>query len=119
MRPLSVDRYLAWRFHLRKSNCWHIVRAGWLELTGNDIGDRTPATITAATLNRTFDVDVPTFRKLADPISPCIVLMVQRGAVPHVGLYYRGRVLQMTMRGASYMPLGPATAGYRVEFYAP
>jgi hypothetical protein len=117
---LTVDRYLAMRFHLVRSNCWRPVREGWLELTGFDLGDRTPESLSAAALIGRFDSDVPQFRRLDQPVDPSIVLMRAPSAVPHVGLFHRGRVLQLDARGASFLPLESATAGWpSVEFYAP
>lgn len=118
MSALNVDHYLAWRFDLVKRNCWHLTQAAWLDLTGNDLGDRTPDRITAATLSGRFDTDVPEFTRLPAAADPCIVLMRAPGSVPHVGVFYRGRVLQMTSGGASFLPLPVATRGYpSVEFY--
>lgn len=115
---LSVDLYLARKFDLARQNCWHLVRDAWLEMTGVDLGDRTPARITAAALCGRFDSDVPAFRQLPGPQDPCIVLMRSPGAVPHVGIYHKRRILQMTQRGASFVPLESATSGYRdVGFY--
>jgi len=115
---LEVDRYLTRRFDLARSNCWHMLRDAWLELTGRDLGDRTPERITSAALIGRFDSDVPSFQRLQRPVDPCIVLMRAPGAVPHVGLYHRRRVLQMKSTGASFVPLEVATAGFSdVGFY--
>ncbi len=113
----SVDRYLARRFDLANQNCWHLVRDAWLELTHVDLGDRTPAQITKAALIGRFDTDVPGFRRLPGPESPSIVLMIRRGAVPHVGIFYKRRILQMAISGPSYLPIGPATAGFHEVGY--
>lgn len=115
---LEVDRYLAWRFDLARCNCWHLARAAWLELTGRDLGDRTPDRISTAALLGRFDSDVPAFTRLPGPADPCLVLMRHAGAVPHVGVYYRRKVLQMRQRGPSYVALAEASAGFsQVEFY--
>ena len=120
MGRLSVDRYLAWRFHIVRCNCWAPVRAGWLELTGVDLGELTPADISTDALKARFDSQRPRFRLLERPADPSIVLMMTPGMIPHVGLYHRRKVLQMTEGGGSYMPLATATAGWRkVEFYIP
>ncbi len=100
------------------SNCWHLARDAWLELTGVDVGDRTPGRPTADALMHVFDTDVPAFEKLDGPADPSLVLMRRRGVVPHVGVYYRGRILQITPGGASYVAPKIATMGFEtVEYY--
>ena len=117
---LNVDAYLARRFHLVRQNCWHVLRDGWLELTGDDLGDRTPEHLSHAALVGRFASDVPVFQKLAGPAEPSIVLMCKPGLVPHVGLYWKRKVLQMAKSGPSYLTLPMATAGYDdVGFYVP
>ncbi len=117
---LDIDAYLAWRFHLAKRNCWHMVRAAWRDLTGVDLGDLTPATISASALAGAVGASEAAFSLLISPTDPCIVLMQNPGASPHVGLYYRGKVLQVSSSGASYCPLRLATMGYKeVRFYRP
>lgn len=116
---LDVDSYLARRFNLVRQNCWHVLRDAWLELTGVDLGDRTPEHLSHAALVGRFASDVPAFLELKAPAEPCIVLMRQSGQVPHVGLYWKRRVLQMAKAGPSYLPLHMATVGYEVGFYVP
>ena len=117
---LNVDAYLARRFNLARQNCWHVLRDAWLELTGVDLGDRTPDRISTAALVGRFTSDVPAFQKLEAPAEPSIVLMRHPGLVPHVGLHWRRKVLQMASHGPSYLPLHMATAGYPdVGFYVP
>lgn len=115
---LAVDSYLVRRFDRATQNCWHVARDAWLELTGVDLGDRTPAELTARALIARFDSDVPAFKRLPGPTDPCLVLMRRAGVVPHVGVYYRRRVLQMQVRGPSYVPLADACRGFGPpEFY--
>ncbi len=114
----STDRYMAWLFDLERCNCWHLARAAWLDLTGRDIGDRTPETITRAALIGRFATDVPTFVKLPGPQEPSLALFTRDRGVPHVGVWVRGRILQMTHSGPSYTPLATAKIGFdQVEFY--
>lgn len=118
MGRLDVDSYLAWRFDRERRHCWHLARAAWLELTGQDIGAGEPEGTAYATLACKFAAGAPGFRALDRPSDPCLVLMRRPRVVPHVGVYYRGRVLQLRERGASYMALGPATAGFQeIGFY--
>ncbi len=117
---LRLEPYLSRRFDMATQNCWHMLRDAWSELTGEDIGDRTPERITRAALIGRFDTDVPEFERLAAPCDPCIVLMRSAGVVPHVGLLWRRKVLQMTHAGPSYVPLGMATMGHdEVSFHIP
>ena len=115
---LEVDRYLARRFHHIRQNCWHMTRDAWLELTGEDIAIGDTEQQTYAALSARYCAGAAERKRLEGPADPCLVLMRSPGAVPHVGVYYLARVLQMTARGASYVGLEAATAGFRdVEFY--
>jgi hypothetical protein len=114
----TASRYLDRRFHLQRYNCWHFTREVWLDLTGEDLGDRTPESLTRAALLGRFDADVPTFVLLDGPQEPCLVLMRRAGDVPHVGVYTGGRVLQITRDGPTNMPILQACSGYdSAEFY--
>lgn len=116
---IDIDSYLARRFNIWDYNCWHLVRDAWRDITGRDIGDRTPAVITKAALRDTFTTDVPTFTSHDKPVEPCIVLMQNPPAVPHVGIYTGGKVLQITEKGVSYLPIAQACAGYgKIGFYS-
>lgn len=115
---MNVDGYLARTFHIKRSNCWHLVRDAWHELTGVDLGDRTPEQPSVVSLIGRFDSDVPAFTQLPGPADPSIVLMTRRGVIPHVGVFLRGRVLQMTSSGASFTPPALACVGFdQVRYY--
>lgn len=114
---IDVDKYLSWSFHLAERNCWHMLRAAWLDLTGQDLGDRTPELITKSALLGRFETDVPAFRLLDGPEDPSIVLMTRRGVVPHVGAFFGGRILQVTPAGASYLPPAQACVGFELVRY--
>jgi hypothetical protein len=52
------------------------------------------------------------------PVDPCIVLMLRKRLEPHIGIYYRGRVLHLNRQGAQYADFGHVTAPYTtVQFY--
>jgi hypothetical protein len=105
-------------FDIKRYNCWDYAREQWFVLTGRDIGQRTPEVLTRAALLSRFDSDVPTFRELERPAEPCLVLFEQAGAVPHVGVFTRGRVRQLRPGGACALPLRESSVGYqRVRFF--
>lgn len=101
------------RFDLESFNCWDYVRERWLSLTGRDLGRRTPQVITKEALLGRFRDGAAEFTEIARPEGPCIVLMEQRSAVPHVGVYVRGKVEQLRAGGVSRLPLRAAIAGYQ------
>lgn len=96
-----------------------MLREAWLDVTGHDIGDRTPHPATVTAMRARFEAEESHFTALATPATPCIVLMRQRRAVPHVGLFWRGRVLHMRPAGVRYERLVDATRGFgQVSFHA-
>lgn len=114
---ISIDKYMTRRVGPTE-NCWHIVRDVWLDATGKDIGDRTPERMTKAALIGRFDSEVPTFTKLDRPADPSIVLMRSPLRVPHVGIFVRGGILQMTGKSYSFSKPEIATIGWaEVGYY--
>ena len=122
MRPVHSDAYMARRFDVRSSNCWHLVRDVWREATGIDLGDLTPAQTDTESLHGAARaaVDGPQFERLSRPRSPCIVLMRRRAEMPHVGVLLRLRVLHLTPDGARHQWLSDVAREWEsVEFYVP
>ena len=115
------NHYLGRRFDLARQNCWHVARDAWMDLTGRDLGDRTPERLSRAALTGRFDHDVPAgFELLPGPAEPCLVLMTRPSEVPHVGVFTRGRILQMQPGGVTFLPVGRATVGFvEVGYYRP
>lgn len=106
-------QYLDRRFSLQDYNCWDFTREVWLDLTGRDLGRRTPEVMTKDALLGRFRDGQLEFTEIAAPREPCLVLMEQRGAVPHVGVFTRGGLLQLRSTGVSHLPLSSACLGYR------
>lgn len=118
MIGLDVDRYLSMTFSRETYNCWDMLREAWREATGQDIGDRTPHPATATEMRRRFEEQERDFVRIEAPVTPCIVLMRQGLAIPHVGLYWYRRVLHMRPNGPRYERLSDAIMGFRkVSFH--
>lgn len=110
------------RFDLKRSNCWHLVRDVWRDMTGQDLGDLTPARVHRGALNSAVDAaaDGPGFQALDAPRERCLVLLRRRKDMPHVGVLLRGKLLHMTPEGVRHEPLAYAALGFSVvEFYVP
>jgi len=116
---VSLDQFLDRRFHIRRYNCWHHARDVWLHLTGQDLGDLTPADISGSALAAAVGRQAPAFVRLPGPADPCLVLMLRARDVPHIGVYTGGRVHQIAATGVTFLPLAEARAGYHdVRFYS-
>lgn len=114
---MNIDAYLM-RRPAPGENCWHAVQMIWLDLTGEDLGDRTPERIAKEALLQRFDTDVRGFTDQGGPVDPSIALMRSPGVVPHVGVYMRGKVLQLWGGRYSFLSLSLARAGWNeVRFY--
>lgn len=114
----SLDPFLK-RRHRPDYKCLHWVRDVWLEMTGEDIGPRFEALLSAhsgATPMKPSDLKA--FERLPAPVSPCLVLMRRPRTEPHIGIYLDGRIAHMTERGAYFQVPAVATLPYRdVTFY--
>lgn len=113
----TVDTYLGKRFDIVKYNCWDFVREVWLELTGKDVGCRTPEPATPLAMRRRFDKEESEFTRLDKPVSPCIVLMRRPRATPHVGIFYKGKVLSIDERGVTFLPVDIAVLRFTIVRY--
>ncbi len=125
---LDINKYLSKSYSVRSYNCFSLVRDVWLEITGTDLGKQTPdnpevrggvvTTLQALEYNHTALQVANTLTRLDTPEDPCLVLLQRARLEPHIGVFYRGRVLHLNRSGAYYVPLGQITPGYpSVSYY--
>lgn len=116
-----LDDLLLKRFNLRTYNCWDLTREVWLRLTGQDLGSPSLASYTADEMGEVVDAWQDTkYQELPAPRDPCIVLMQRSRHIPHVGVYYHGRVIHIRRAGAQFTPLEVASLGFSsVRYYVP
>ena len=114
-----IDALFDRTYHKQRYNCVHLVCEAWQLLTGQDLSQRTAGILRAVSDGSGLQRDdTRAFERLTKPVSPCIVLMHGRKQSPHVGLFYRRKVLHITEQGVQYMPLDVARIGFdRVRFY--
>lgn len=119
----EVDNYLKKKFDILNYNCWHFVRDVWFELTGEMLYDYTPARPTKHDMHMAAEDAIYKFLQVNSIAAwpkhqPLIVLMKRRVDTPHVGVFYKGKVLHLTPEGARYLPLDVSTVGYeKITFY--
>jgi hypothetical protein len=122
IRPIAIDDYLARTFDLRTSNCWHLVRDVWRDMTGVDLGDLTPAQTDLDSLDDAVwaAIEGSRFLALQRPARACIVLMRRRGEMPHVGVLMKWRLLHMTPKGVRNPWLSDVAREWdSLEYYVP
>lgn len=115
---MNIDKYLGKTFNYRHYNCYHFVRDVWLELTGVDLGEQAPETLSVESYTEKALQVANTLQRLDRPTDPSIVLLQRSRIEPHIGVYVGGKVLHLTRTGAYYMSLNQVTPGYpTVSFY--
>ena len=101
-------------------NCAHFAADVWESETGRDIRTILSGFLTTPERRRATPQARGDLVRIPSPRSPCLVLFRRVKAVPHVGVFLRGRVFHLTTAGAIRQPLSVASLGYTaVRFYAP
>ena len=96
---MSINRFLNRVHDPANYNCAHFVVDVWQHLTGVNLRESF-----SGFLLPHYDRYVKTnllrgFNKLIEPVSPCIVLMRNNGMQPHVGVFYKGKILHLADGG--------------------
>lgn len=113
----STDKYLGKEYRQSTYNCWHFVREVWMELTGVDLKDQTPKNYCIEAYNKQATDFAATLTKVDKPQDPCLVLMQRQRIEPHIGVFYKGRLLHLNIHGAQYRPLDQITVPYPTVTY--
>ena len=115
---MSIDKFLDRQYNANTYNCAHFVCEVWEHLTGKSIEDFMCGFLLPVKDRFAKPSIRKHFKKLKEPAEMCIVLMRRPKTTPHVGLYYKNKVLQIEKGGVTLMPLYVATMGFnKVSFY--
>lgn len=113
----SVDPYLSRVYRKRVYTCIEFTRDAWLDMTGDDLAERLPILGVRSEERRITPSNLRGFRRLEKPISPCIVVMRRPRSVPHMAIYLRRRILQLSEAGASFLSPEFACLGFKTVCY--
>jgi hypothetical protein len=116
---MSLDGLLDKVYDDANYNCAHfVVDAVKLE-TGQDLGSVLCGVLRPSTDRQVDHAWRTIFKRAAQPVSPCLVVMQGCGAAgTHLGLYLRGGVAHLTRKGPEYVPIDVATLGFqKVRYY--
>lgn len=102
----------------RKSDyiCSHFTRDLWLALTGEDISSKLQGLFDSKDLQPNIH-NFRSFKRLCVPEDPCLVLMLQLGRDPHIGVHVKGRLFHLGPRVPEFMPLELGTRGFTTVRY--
>lgn len=113
-----VNPYLDRTFNDRKYNCYDFVREVWKDITGIDLGAQTPDVKSVTTYTDRSFLVASSLQELLSVQDPCIVLLLRKRMIPHIGIYVQGKVLHLSKNGPHYVPLSSAAASFTtVKFY--
>lgn len=114
----SLDQFFFKRYDANSYNCAHFASEVWTHLTGQDISEALGCFL-APVRDRSAPMDLRRrWRRLKSPENPCILLMQRPRSVPHVGVYFNGRVIHIHERGVEFLPVEVATRGFtKLGFY--
>lgn len=114
-----VDDFLNRKHDMKSYNCWDFVREILFREKGVDIGKRTPDQVTLSALKKQIDEHSRLFPKLEKPKNFCIVLFKREKRLPHIGIFYKGKILHLPERShARFDPISIAALGFTtVEFF--
>jgi len=103
---LDIDKYLQKSHDMKNYNCWDFIRDVWLDITGEDIGKRTPKIVSRTNMITKFNDEEKQFHRLEEKQDPCLILFKRNRILPHVGVYVRGKVLHLPEKSnGKYEPL--------------
>lgn len=99
-------------------NCAHFAVDAWKHLTGGDISTHMEGFTRDRNSRSALSGLRRLFAPLASPVSPCVALYHQPTAAPHVGMYWRDKVLHITRAGVLWQRPEIAALGFtRVRYY--
>lgn len=115
---MSIDCFLDRTYNKNTYNCAHFVSEVWAYLTGESITNIMQGFLLPVKLRNVPSKLHHCFKKLDKPSELCIVLMQRPRTEPHVGLFYKNKLLHITEQGVHFSPLDVATLGFKnVRFY--
>lgn len=99
-----TDKYLDRQYQRGVYDCFHFAREVWLDVAGEDLAERMEWHLRAVSERSLTLSSIKRFERLQEPVTPCLVVMQNRDETPHIGVYWKGRVLHLTESGVEYQP---------------
>lgn len=111
----TLDEFLDRQFNNKFYNCSDFVIECWEYLTGENLRELHDR----FRIKETREQLIAERKKLDSPVSPCLVLVDGPSMIPHVGIYYQGRMIHLNaLLGVLRQDLSEIPENYNVSFYA-
>jgi hypothetical protein len=116
---VSIDPLLDRLFDRDNYQCAHFTNEAWSHLVGHDLSHALDGLLLPVKDKVVDPTKIRSFLKtISKPISPCIVFMFRRGITPHLGVFWKGRILHLTEDGVRYETSDIATMFFtKVRYY--
>jgi hypothetical protein len=115
---MTLDRFLNKKYDKDFYNCMHFVNDVWQAITGKNINNISLEFLLNSQKRYVPPLFKKSFKKIKQPITPCICLMARQNFNKHVGVFINNKILHITEKGVEFLPLDIATRGFRmVRFY--
>ena len=115
---IKVDDFLD-RVRGPNYRCFDFVREVWLCSFGEDIAVRLKGFLGAMSQRKFLLSDIKQCKRLKAAVDPCFILFQSDNSlVPHVGIWYRGKVLHLAAGAAEYQPFDVVAKRFtRVSYF--
>lgn len=116
---MSIDALLDRKYDKAKYNCAHFVCDAWQLLFRQNLSEDLASFLLPPNERRATIELRRKFRRIPTPSSPAIAIMHRRRTPPHVGIFYKRKILHLHEYGVQYQTPEIAARGFNhVTFYA-
>lgn len=114
----SIDSLFDKDYDRNHYNCVHFAADFFKLMYGSDLAEALSCFLVPERIKKT-DVKIKDFfKKVSTPENGCIVLMSGLRVLPHIGVFWEGKVLQIRKSGVEFSSLEIATFGFKkIGFY--
>ncbi|GEA08486.1 hypothetical protein KUL42_32470 [Alteromonas sp. KUL42] len=113
-----LDKFLGRNYSPANYNCVHFTVEVWQALTGNNIEQALTLFMRPSNDRKASMSLRRSFKKLEAPQSPCLALMQRQKTSPHLGVYYKNKIIHITELGVENVEPSLAARGFeKVTYY--
>ena len=114
-----IDQFLNRTYNAKNYNCLHFASEVFEAIAGESLLERFEGLTCGKVSDRHFQRRHRAgFERLPTGISPCVAIFQRPHGTPHIGVFYKGRILHLKETGPIYQDLDIALIPFKsVRFY--